>query len=289
MKGISFKVNIGDIFGYLGPNGAGKTTTIRIMLGLLKADSGNLDVLGQDIESSETRRKIGFVLDLDGLYDGMTARENLIFYSRIYGMAMAEGRINELFDMVELSGRGDDRVHTYSTGMRQRLALARSMVHDPEILVLDEPTSGVDPSGQIQIRKILLNMAHKENKTIFLSSHNLDEVQRICNRIAIIDRGEIRLYGELESLRQGTGRSGIIIKSSEDISDKAIDEIRGMPRIGLKEVKDRSLILIPDKGIETSDIISLLSSLGIKVEEVVKQKASLEEMYSNILKEAEPS
>ena len=289
LKGISFSVEMGDIFGYLGPNGAGKTTTIRIILGLLKADSGNLDVLGQDIESSETRRKIGFVLDLDGLYDGMTARENLIFYSRIYGMAMAEEKIGQLLDMVELSDRGDDRVHTYSTGMRQRLALARSMVHDPEVLVLDEPTSGVDPSGQVQIRKILLNMAHKENKTIFLSSHNLDEVQRICNRIAIIDRGEIMLYGELESLRQGMGRSGIIIKSSEDIPDKVIDEIKGLPRLGLKEVKDRSLILMPDKGIETSDIISLLSNLGIKVEEVVKQKASLEEMYSNILKEAEPS
>jgi len=256
LKGISFKVNTGDIFGYLGPNGAGKTTTIRIILGLLKADSGNLDVLGQDIESSETRRKIGFVLDLDGLYDGMTARENLIFYSRIYGMAIAEERINELFDMVKLSGRGDDRVHTYSTGMRQRLALARSMVHDPEILILDEPTSGVDPSGQIQIRKILLNMAHKENKTIFLSSHNLDEVQRICSRIAIIDRGEIMLYGELESLRQGMGRSGIMIKSSEDIPDKVIDEIKGLPHLGLKEVKGRSLILMPDKGIETSDIIN---------------------------------
>jgi ABC-2 type transport system ATP-binding protein len=123
LKGISFEVNTGDIFGYLGPNGAGKTTTIRIILGLFKADSGNLDVLGQDIESSETRRKIGFVLDLDGLYDGMTARENLIFYSRIYGMTIAEERIGQLFDMVELSGRGDDRVHTYSTGMRQRLAL----------------------------------------------------------------------------------------------------------------------------------------------------------------------
>jgi ABC-2 type transport system ATP-binding protein len=289
LKGISFSVEMGDIFGYLGPNGAGKTTTIRIILGLFKANSGNLEVLGQDINKSGTRRKIGFVLDLDGLYDNMTARENLIFYSRIYGLVMAEERINELLDIVELSNRADDRVHTYSTGMRQRLALARSMVHDPEILVLDEPTSGVDPSGQIEIRKIMLNMAHKENKTIILSSHNLDEVQRICNRIAIIDRGEIKLYGELESLRQGMGRSGIIIKSSKNISEQVINEIKGLPRLGLKEVKDKSLIFMPDGGTETSDIISLLSSRGIKIEEVIKQEASLEEMYSNILKEAEAS
>jgi ABC-2 type transport system ATP-binding protein len=287
LKGISFTVETGDIFGYLGPNGAGKTTTIRIILGLYKIDSGKLDVLGQDIESSDTRRKIGFVLDLDGLYDGMTARENLIFYSRIYGMVLVEERINHLLDMVELTGRSDDRVFTYSTGMRQRLALARSMVHDPEILVFDEPTSGVDPSGQIQIRKIMLGLAHKEKKTIILSSHNLDEVQRICNRIAIIDRGEIKLLGELEDLRKKMGKSGIIIKSSESITGNMIGEIKKLPRLGLKEVRDKSLILMPDKKTETSDIISLLSSSGIKVEEVIKQETSLEEMYSNILKGAE--
>jgi ABC-2 type transport system ATP-binding protein len=289
LKGINFSVEMGDIFGYLGPNGAGKTTTIRIILGLYKVDSGILDVLGQDVSKSEVRKKIGFVLDLDGLYDGMTAKENLIFYSRIYGMDIAEERIGQLLDMVELTGRGNDGVHTYSTGMRQRLALARSMVHDPEILVLDEPTSGVDPSGQIQIRKIMLDLAHKENKTIILSSHNLDEVQRICNRIAIIDRGEIKLFGKLENLRKGMGKSGIVIKSSENISDKMINEIKKLPNLGLKEAKDKNLVFVPEEKTETSDIISHLSNIGIKVEEAIKQEASLEEMYSNILKGAEGS
>jgi ABC-2 type transport system ATP-binding protein len=287
LKGISFSVEMGDIFGYLGPNGAGKTTTIRIILGLLKADSGNLDIMGLDINKSDVRRKIGFVLDLDGLYDSMTARENLIFYSKIYDLVIDKIRVDELLDIVELTGRSDDRVHTYSRGMRQRLALARSMVHDPEILVLDEPTSGVDPSGQIEIRKIMLDLAHKENKTIILSSHNLDEVQRICNRIAIIDRGEIKLCGDLKSLRKGMGESGIIIKLSKNISDETVKEIKGSSPLGLKEVKDRNLIFMPDEGTETSDIINLLSNRGIKIEEVIKQEASLEEMYSNILKEAE--
>jgi ABC-2 type transport system ATP-binding protein len=289
LNGISFSVEMGDIFGYLGPNGAGKTTTIRIILGLLKADSGNLNVLGLDINNSEVRRKIGFVLDLDGLYDGMTGKENLIFYSKIYEIVSVEENINRLLDIVKLSGRGDDKVHTYSRGMRQRLALARSMVHDPEILVLDEPTSGVDPSGQIEIRKILLDLAHKENKTIILSSHNLDEVQRICNRIAIIDRGKIKLYGNLEDLRRSMGKSGIIVKSLESITDKAVNEIKKIPLLGLKEVKYKSLVLMPDKKLETSDIIRFLSSCGIKVEEFIKLETSLEEMYSNILKEVEAS
>ena len=289
LKGISFTVEMGDIFGYLGPNGAGKTTTIRILLGLLQADSGNLSILGQDINISETRRKIGFVLDSDGLYDNMTARENLEFYSRIYGLNNAKERIDKLLDMVKLADRSEDRVHTYSRGMRQRLALARSMVHDPEVLVLDEPTSGVDPSGQIEIRQIMLNMARKENKTIILSSHNLDEVQRICNRIAIIDRGEIKLYGELESLRRAMSGSVIVIETSHNIPESLLVELRGSAHLGLQEEKEKSLIFLPQEGTEVSDIISLLSGRGIKIEEVIKKEASLEEMYSTILKEAEPS
>jgi len=289
LKGISFHVESGDIFGYLGPNGAGKTTTIRIMLGLFKADSGDLRVLDQDIEDPETRKKIGFVLDLDGLYDGMTARENLVFYARIYGVDIEKARIDRLLELVELSGRGDDRVHTYSTGMRQRLALARSMVHDPEILILDEPTSGVDPSGQIQIRKILLNLAKKEKKTIILSSHNLDEVQRICNRIAIIDRGGIKLYGGLEDLRKKMGKQGIRIKTVEDIPEDSINKIKKSPGLGLQDFQERSLLLLPESGMGTGKIISILSGYGIEVDEAVKQEASLEEMYSNILEEVEAS
>ena len=289
LKGISLYVEAGDIFGYLGPNGAGKTTTIRIILGLFKADSGDLKVLGQDIEDPETRKKIGFVLDLDGLYDGMTARENLVFYARIYGVDIEKARIDRLLELVELTGRGDDRVHTYSTGMRQRLALARSMVHEPEVLILDEPTSGVDPSGQIQIRKILLNLAKKEKKTIVLSSHNLDEVQRICNRIAIIDRGEIKLFGELEDLRKKMGKQGIRIKTVEDIPEDIINKVKKSPALGLQEFQERSLLLMPEAGMGTGKIISVLSGYGIEVDEAVKQEASLEEMYSNILKAVEAS
>lgn len=288
LKGISFTVGMGDIFGYLGPNGAGKTTTIRILLGLLQANSGKLDILGQDINLSETRRKIGFVLDSDGLYENMTAEENLIYYSQIYGLSKARERIDKLLSMMDLRDRSKDRVGTYSRGMRQRLALARAMVHNPEVLILDEPTAGVDPSGQIEIRQIMLNIVSKENKTIFLSSHNLDEVQRICNRIALIDRGEIKLYGELESLRQKMGKGVVVIETAQPIPESLLTELKSLPHLGLQEKKERTLIFSPQEGTEISDIISLLSGQGVRIEEAIRKEASLEEMYATILKEVEP-
>jgi ABC-2 type transport system ATP-binding protein len=289
LKGISFTVGKGDIFGYLGPNGAGKTTTIRILLGLFQANSGKLDILGQDINLSETRRKIGFVLDLDGLYENMTAEQNMIFYSQIYGLSDTGERIHKILSMMDLEDRSRDKVGTYSRGMRQRLALARSLIHDPEVLILDEPTAGVDPSGQIEIRRIMLDIVRKENKTIFLSSHNLDEVQRICNRIALIDRGEIKLYGELENLRQKMGSGAVIIKTVQDIPESLLTEIKNLPHFGLKEKNERTLIFSPREGTEISDIISFLASRGVKIEEALKKEASLEEMYAAILKEVEPT
>jgi len=173
--------------------------------------------------------------------------------------------------------------------MRQRLSLARAMVHNPEILILDEPTSGVDPTGHIEIRKLLLDIAHAEKKTVLLSSHNLDEVQRICNRIALIDRGEIKLYGELESLRQGMSKRMVIIETAQFIPESLLTELKGLSYMGLQEIKENSLIFSPEQGTEVSDIISLLTSRGVKIQEATRKEASLEEMYSAILKETEPS
>src|SRR4030042_4046806 len=167
-------------------------------------------------------------------------------------------------------------------GMRQRRALARAMVHNPEILILDEPTAGVDPSGQIEVRQVILDMAHKEGKTIFLSSHNLDEVQRICNRIALIDRGEIKLYGELESLRRGMSKGGVVIEIAQDIPESLLAELKSLSHLGFQEKKERTLIFSPREGMEISDIISFLAGRGVKIEEEIRKEASLEEMYSTI-------
>jgi len=289
LKGVTFDVQTGDIFGYLGPNGAGKTTTIRIMLGLLQTDSGELNVLGQDIRLADTRMKIGFALDPDGLYNTMTAVENLKYYADIYNVSGSKVRIDKVLGLVRLADRSGDRVGTYSKGMRQRLSLARAMVHNPEVLILDEPTAGVDPTGQIEIREILLDIARVEKKTVLLSSHNLDEVQRICNRIALIDRGEIKLYGELADLRQKMGLSAIVVETKEGISDSVLEQLKTQKQLGLQDVRGSTLLFDSGEGAaEVSDIIGYLAGQGVKIEKVDRREASLEDLYATILKEVEP-
>ena len=287
LKDVSFTVEPGDIFGYLGPNGAGKTTTIRIVLGLLQANSGKASLLGQDATKDETRKRVGFVLESDGLYDNMSARDNLGFYARIYGISEPEGRIEPALRLVGLLDRARDKVSTYSKGMRQRLALARAMVHNPEILILDEPTAGVDPSGQIEVRQIILDMAHREGKTIFLSSHNLDEVQRICNRIALIDRGEIKLFGELARFQQEMGGGEVVIETTEAIAESVLGQLKALSEVNIRSQSDKMLVLSVGKNTEVSDIVTFLAQHGAKIEQVRRRKASLEEIYTAIVKEAE--
>jgi ABC-2 type transport system ATP-binding protein len=289
LKGISFAVKQGDIFGYLGPNGAGKTITIRILLGLLEPTLGRATILGEDVSKDEARRKVGFVLESDGLYENKTAEENLGYFARIYGVTQPAVRINRILDLVGLQDRAKDRIGTYSKGMRQRLALARAMVHDPELLILDEPTSGVDPSGQIEVRQVILDMAYKEGKTILLSSHNLDEVQRICNRIALIDRGEIKLYGELEQLRRERSANEVEIETTEAIAEPLFSELKSLSHLGLRDRKDKSLTFVLQEGVRVPDIVSFLVRRGVEIEGVSRKEASLEEIYSTILREVEPS
>jgi len=289
LRDVSFIAKQGDVFGYLGPNGAGKTTTIRILLGLLQPTSGKATILGEDVSRDEARRKVGFVLESDGLYDNKTAEENLWYYARIYGMAEPAERIDSILNLVELRDRARDKVGTYSKGMRQRLALARAMTHNPELLVLDEPTAGVDPSGQIEVREVILNMAYKEGKTIFLSSHNLDEVQRVCKRIALVDRGEIKLYGELEQLQRERSGNAVEIETTEAIAEPLLAELKSLSHLGLRERKDKILTFVPQEGVRIPDIVSILVRRGVEIEGVSKKEASLEEIYSAILKEVEPS
>ena len=291
LKNISFVVEQGDIFGYLGPNGAGKTTTIRVILGLFPPNSGKAFILGKNVGCDDAREKVGFVLEADGLYDNMTAYENLGYYCQIYGMpsALKSKRIDEMLELVELSDRAGDKVSSYSKGMRQKLALARSMLHEPDLLIFDEPTAGVDPTGQMEVRQIILNLAQR-GKTIFLSSHNLDEVQRICNRIALIAQGEIKLYGELEKLRRDMGRREVVIETRITTTEEArlldgfVAELEALPYVTSCCREARKLRLQLNGRGDVSEIVVMLSQKSIGVEEVRKGEISLEEIYAKVTK-----
>jgi ABC-2 type transport system ATP-binding protein len=286
LKNVTLAVERGDIFGYLGPNGAGKTTTIRIMLGLMQATSGMVTILGKDVQKDQVRQKIGFVLETDGLYENITALDNLLYYAQLYEVRPLVERINKAIELVGLSDRAKDKVGSYSKGMRQRLALARAIVPDPEVLILDEPTAGVDPTGQIEIRQVMLDMVHKEGKTILLSSHNLDEVQRICNRIALIHKGQIRLSGELEKLQHEMSPGELVIETTEPLDATMMAELTKWPGISLRAQRERILTLAIGKTVDVSSIVALLAARGVRIEQVKKQEASLEEIYTTILKEA---
>ncbi len=286
LHSVDFSVEKGDIFGYLGPNGAGKTTSIRVILGLLAPDGGTASILGRDASIDETRRRVGFVLESDGLYDNKSAEENLLYYARIYDVDHPGQRTARVLELVNLAKRSADKVGTFSKGMRQRLALARAMIHDPQLLVLDEPTAGVDPIGQMDVREIVLDMAHREQRTIFISSHNLDEVQRICNRIALINRGHIVLYGQLEQLRSSMGGNRIEIETSRTLEKNLLEELKNMSA-GPPEAKGNLLALTPKDGFTTPDIVRMLVERGAGIEAVSKKEASLEEIYSSILSQEE--
>ena len=288
LRNVSFDVKMGDIFGYLGPNGAGKTTSIRIILGLLHPDGGSVSILGRDVSVDATRKRIGFVLESDGLYENLSAQDNLAYYAKIYGMPHPKLRMESVLSQVRLQDRSLDKVGTYSKGMRQRLALARAMLPDPDVFILDEPTAGVDPTGQIEVRQTVQEMATRQGKTIFFSSHNLDEVQRICNRIALIDRGEIKLYGVLNELQRDMSNGELIIETTTPLSEAILGELSGLAGVTIVENHDRQLVLRMDKNkIEASYIISLLSMRDVKLEQVKRKEASLEEIYTSILKEVE--
>ena len=217
VNNVSLQVKEGEIFGYLGPNGAGKTTTVRMLLGLLKPTAGEALVWGQPLgEHPELRKNVGVVLESDGLYERLSARENLDYFAQLYGVADRGNKIEDLLKFVGLHERKDDKLGTYSKGMRRKLALARAIVSSPKVLFLDEPASGLDPEAQKLVRELILRLSKEQGIVIFLNSHDLDEVERICSKVAIIQNGAIKAYDSVENLRSNSGRPIVRLTLNED-------------------------------------------------------------------------
>ncbi|HEV2032995.1 MAG TPA: ABC transporter ATP-binding protein [Candidatus Dormibacteraeota bacterium] len=206
VQNVNFRVDEGEIFGFLGPNGAGKTTAMRMLLGLLRPDSGSARVAGYDCwrQHVQAARHFGAVLESPGLYTALTARENLRQFARLLG-GVSKQEQSRLLKEVGLEGRADEPVRGFSLGMRQRLAVAQALLGKPQLLVLDEPTNGLDPLGIRDLRELLRRLAHDQGIAIVLSSHLLSEVEDLCDRIAIMSHGFVRTQGSLLELVNGDG------------------------------------------------------------------------------------
>ena len=198
---LSFKIDQGKVVGFIGPNGAGKTTTLHVLLGFIAPDSGTATLLGQDTSSAAARSRIGYLSEHPECYKYMTGREYLELTAKLFGISKAnrKARIDKLLDEVELSAHANKRIATYSRGMLQRIGLAQALVNDPELLILDEPTNGLDPLGRLNIRK-LIEQLKSQGKTIFFSSHELSEIETVCDEIIMIANGRIIQHGTLEEL-----------------------------------------------------------------------------------------
>ncbi len=288
LRGIDFQVKEGEIFGYLGPNGAGKTTTMRIILGLLKPTSGRALVFGKELsDNDDLRRRVGVLLENDGLYERLSAYENLNYYAQLYSVSDIEEKIKNLLGFVGLSDRQNDKVGTFSKGMKRRLALARSIIHDPDVLFYDEPSAGLDPEAQKMVRDLILRLSGEKGRTIFLNSHDLDEVQRVCSRIAIIQRGEMKAYDTVENLRRKFSKPAVeIALAYEGEAEKALDLLNSLDCVSECE-RDGLRITATMRGEKSSTILGVLMKDGIRVEEAKKVTKSLEEIYMNIVRQSE--
>ncbi len=203
LDGLNFTVEDGDIYGFLGPNGAGKTTTIRIMTGIIRADSGRVIIEGHDVfrEIMEVKRLINALPESSGYYEWMTAVEYLDFFSNLYEEEKTKQGIFKLLNDVGLNGKEGHLIRSFSRGMKQRLGIARALINRPKLLFLDEPTNGLDPKGRRDIHDLLIDLNQKQGTTIFLSTHLLDDVERLCNRIAILNYGKIVRAGDLREMK----------------------------------------------------------------------------------------
>jgi ABC-2 type transport system ATP-binding protein len=277
LSNVSFSVAEGEVFGFLGPNGAGKTTTIRILLGMQRASGGTARVGGKDCwtDHPSAARLFGATLEQPALYGFLSARDNLRMFARTLG-PVDEKQITDLLATVGLTERANDKVKRYSMGMRQRLALAQAMLGRPRLLILDEPTNGLDPNGIHGLRLLLRKLATEEGMTIFFSSHLLSEVEELCDRVVVLNRGEVKAAGPLSELMNIKG-----FKYRIDVSDvdHAISVVHTLDGVTAEPdtIKD-SIVVTSDR--DMARIINhALVAAGIGVDQLVRQQRGLEDIY----------
>jgi ABC-2 type transport system ATP-binding protein len=281
LHGISFSVRQGEIFGFIGPNGAGKTTTLKVLMGLIRPSAGEASILGHDVRETAFRRHVGFLPENPWFYDFLTGREFLRFYARVSGVARGsrEARIRELLAKVGLADAADQRLRTYSKGMLQRVGIAQALVHDPGVVFLDEPMSGLDPIGRKEIRDLILRL-HAEGKTVFMNTHILSDVEMICHRVAIIVRGRIRYEGSIdEFLDAGERESDVVLAGLPTELAAELEDLGAR----LRGLGDRTEVRVAEK--QVAEVLSRALAAGAQVISVAPHRASLETIFLSAVEE----
>ena len=274
---LCFAIEPGAVFGFLGPNGAGKSTTIRMVLSLVKPDSGDVEVFGQPVSRYKTHalNRVGALIEGADFYENLSARTNLSMLARLE--KIPQNSIEEVLEIVELSDRGDDRVKTYSHGMKQRLGIAQALLKNPELLILDEPTTGLDPKGMKSVRGLIRRLAD-EGMTIFLSSHLLHEVEQVCSSLAIINQGKLVVTGEIQDLMKTTSLFTTEIHATPlDKTERVLQTLENVDDI----TSDGSVIKVSAASDQLGAISAALVNAGVELTAMIP-RSSLEDYFLSI-------
>src|SRR5512141_773207 len=285
---LTLEVPRGTVFGFLGPNGSGKTTTIRLLLGLLDADQGEAQVLGFNTrtQADEVRVRCGALLEQHGLYEPLSAADNLDYYGRIWHMSKTdrEKRIRELLEPLDLYERRDEPIGRWSRGMKQKLAVARTLIHRPELIFLDEPTAGLDPVASAALREDLTRLAVQEGVTIFLTTHNLAEAERLCNQVAVINRGQLLANGSPAELRRRTSAPRLYV-TGLNITAQIIEDLQKSTLVKRVQQQNGRLILDLNDLTRSHEIVSQLVKSNVLIDEVYKERVDLEDIFLQLVEE----
>ena len=293
VRGVTFAIEEGELFGLLGPNGAGKTTTIKMLITLLIPTSGEARVLGRDVvkDARWVRERIGYVFGGDrGLYERLSGLDNLRYFAELYGVEPSEQRrrIAELLDLVGLAGREKERVEGYSRGMRQRLHIARGLLHDPPVVFLDEPTIGVDPVGARELRAMIASLT-KAGKTVLLTTHYMFEADALCDRIAVIAKGQIVGEGTPRELKDRVAEGSVVEIEVYGVPEETVARLRGVDgvrAVGVEEREQAQLLVVQTTpGLELTQV--LLGHLdGTSIGRVSSREPTLEDAYVALVESA---
>ncbi len=284
INSISFSVEAGEVFGLLGPNGSGKTTLVRLLNGVLIPTSGKATLFGRDVtvDGAYIRARTGVLTETPSLYERFTAKKNLSFFGRFYGIPDAEltGRVNKILALLNLADRADEPVGGFSKGMKQRLAIARALIHDPQIVFLDEPTSGLDPESSRQVDGIIRELASDKGKTIFLCTHNLNEAQHLCSRVAMINKGKILALGSIHELTERLWKALPVEMEFLSAPSRAVmRNIREIEGVTVESISEHTLTLRISQKHLIPSVIGAAVRNGGEIFRVTPRDYSLEEIY----------